>query len=247
MAATENTTSEASEPDADASSHPRSSTGTFGVAVAVSVPASESSVEMTPLSTVSSVLRRITPSILPKVKVKQLKRMVSLHVLGAPGSGATQSIDGVEQTPYGDSSVSSNALQDMPGLGQTNVIGSGAGRESSDPVYKEDEEELSESPRYGDEVQGEGSDTMASANMKDTPEYQFGEMASDVKHLQEDTRNLRGDVKELRGDVTEGFKGIHQKLDNYQTAQHSSWWNLRNSLIVAAFTGIVGFILAKVI
>ena len=85
---------------------------------------------------------------------------------------------------------------------------------------------------------------MASGNVKDTPEYQLGEMASDVKHLQGDMSILRGDVKDMRGEMNEGFKSINEKLDGDKTAHRDSLWNLRNGLLVAG-AGIIGGILTK--
>ena len=142
-------------------------------------------------------------------------------------------------------SGSPSALQAMLGRGQSNVFGSVTGQESSDPAYEDDKEKSPESPKYEDEAQSEGNDTMASVNVKDTPEYQLGEMASDVKHLQGDMSILRGDVKDMRGEMNEGFRSTNAKLDDDKTARQNSWWNLRNGLLVTG-AGIVGGILIKI-
>ena len=142
-------------------------------------------------------------------------------------------------------SGSPSALQAMLGRGQSNLFGSGTGQESSDPVYEDDREKWPETPKYGDETQSEGNDAMASGNVKDTPEYQLGEMTSNVKHLQGDMSILRGDVKDMRGEMNEGFRSINAKLDDDKAARQNSWWNLRNGLLVTG-AGIVGGILSKI-
>ena len=236
MAAVENTGAvlRMSEPDDSPS---------FRFGEVLNVP--QVSMEIGPSVTLANVMRQFSPSPFPKVRAEQSRRLISQFALNAFESRPVQGIDEVERTPYVHSSGSPSALQAMLGRGQSNVFGSGTGQESSDPVCEDDRGKSPEAPEYGDEAQSEGNDAMASGNVKDTPEYQLGEMASDVKHLQGDMSILRGDVKDMRGEMKEGFRSINAKLDDDKAARQNSWWNLRNGLLVTG-AGIVGGILSKI-
>lgn len=163
------------------------------------------------------------------------------HDIKALGSGAAHGLAGFWSSQYDNASIAAQAFVQ----GEEKILPPEGCNPSDGGVF-------GNSLNTGEDGH-EGDQAMARSDMENDPKYKFGVLDTKVDRLQVDMTNLTkmvtngfAEVKDMFNDHIANEK---RKDESEQTARRDSLWNLRNGLIVAAFSIVcsgIGFLLGRI-